>query len=82
MLVVTSSGLGLYCGRQRREKSPTLELIGAICATTVLPVTVLGRMEGNTGAVVIVSGLCVVAMLLALTVSARRRRKTAQQASI
>ena len=81
MLVVTSIGLGIYCGRQRRERPPTLELIGAICATTVLPVTVLGRMEGNTGAVVIVSGLCVVAMLLALRLTARRHRKTTQQAS-
>ena len=46
LLAVTSLGLGIYCGRQRRKRAPKLELCGAIFATTVLPVSVLGRMEG------------------------------------
>jgi apolipoprotein N-acyltransferase len=44
----------------------TLELLSGIALTTVLPVVVLGRMEGNTGAVVILSLLCAAAALLGL----------------
>ena len=81
LLAVTSLGLGIYCGRQRRKRAPKLELCGAICATTVLPVSVLGRMEGNTGAVVIVGGLCVVAALLGLRLSSLRRGKAPEEAA-
>ena len=79
LLAVTSLGLGIYCGRQRRKRAPKLELCGAICATTVLPVSMLGRMEGNTGAVVIVGGLCVVAALLGLRLSLLRRGKAPEE---
>jgi len=82
LLSLTSIGLGVYCARQTRKRPPRLELIGAICATTVLPVSLIGRMEGNTGAVVIVSGLCVAVALLTLRLaSSRRRRAEAQPVS-
>ncbi len=79
-LSLASIGLGLYAARQRMSRPPQLELIGAVCATTVLPVTLLGRMEGNTGAVVIVSGLCVASSLIALRLSTNRRNRVAKNA--
>ncbi len=78
MLSIAALGLGIYCGRKPSKRPPTMELIGAVCATTVLPVTLLGRMEGNTGAVVIVSGLTVVVALLARRLGAKLRRGSAQ----
>lgn len=78
MLSIAALGLGIYCGRKPSKRPPTMELIGAVCATTVLPVTLLGRMEGNTGAVVIVSGLTVVVALLARRLGAKLRRGNAQ----
>ena len=45
-----------------------LELICAAAATTVLPVVLFGRMEGNTGAVVIFFGLSTAAALLGLRI--------------
>ncbi len=78
MLSVAAIGLGVYCGYHSTKRPPTMELIGAICATTVLPVTLLGRMEGNTGAVVIVSGLTVLVALLARRISTRIRRANTQ----
>jgi len=78
MLSIAALGLGIFCGRKPSKRPPTMELIGAVCATTVLPVTLLGRMEGNTGAVVIVSGLTVVVALLARRLGAKLRRGNAQ----
>lgn len=78
MLSIAAFGLGIFCGRKPSKRPPTMELIGAVCATTVLPVTLLGRMEGNTGAVVIVSGLTVVVALLARRLGAKLRRGNAQ----
>ena len=78
MLSIAALGLGIYCGRKPSKRPPTMELIGAVCATTVLPVTLLGRMEGNTGAVVIVSGLTVVVALWARRLGAKLRRGSAQ----
>lgn len=78
MLSVAAILLGAYCGYRPYKRPPTMELIGAICATTVLPVTLLGRMEGNTGAVVIVSGIAVVCALLARRICARIRRANGQ----
>ena len=78
MLSIAAFGLGIFCGRKPSKRPPTMELIGAVCATTVLPVTLLGRMEGNTGAVVIVSGLTVVVALLARRLGAKLRRGSAQ----
>ncbi|MBL8636172.1 MAG: apolipoprotein N-acyltransferase [Myxococcales bacterium] len=78
MLSVAAILLGAYCGYRPHKRPPTMELIGAICATTVLPVTLLGRMEGNTGAVVIVSGITVVCALLARRICARIRRANGQ----
>ncbi len=78
MLSIAALGLGIFCGRKPSKRPPTMELIGAVCATTVLPVTLLGRMEGNTGAVVIVSGLTVVVALLARRLGAKLRRGSAQ----
>lgn len=78
MLSVAAILLGAYCGYRPHKRPPTMELIGAICATTVLPVTLLGRMEGNTGAVVIVSGITVVVALLARRICARIRRANVQ----
>lgn len=78
MLSSAAFGLGIFCGRKPSKRPPTMELIGAVCATTVLPVTLLGRMEGNTGAVVIVSGLTVVVALLARRLGAKLRRGNAQ----
>ena len=78
MLSIAALGLGIYCGRKPSKRPPTMELIGAVCATTVLLVTLLGRMEGNTGAVVIVSGLTVVVALLARRLGAKLRRGNAQ----
>ncbi len=77
-LSLASVGLGLYSARQRMSRAPQLELIGAICATTVLPVTLFGRMEGNTGAVVIVSGFCVASSLIALRLGTNRRNRIAK----
>lgn len=77
-LSIAAFGLGIFCGRKPSKRPPTMELIGAVCATTVLPVTLLGRMEGNTGAVVIVSGLTVVVALLARRLGAKLRRGNAQ----
>jgi hypothetical protein len=53
-----------------------LELLAAIALTTVLPVVLLGRMEGNTGAVVIFSGLCVLVATPALRLGTRWYRAT------
>lgn len=78
MLSIAAFGLGIFCGRKPSKRPPTMELIGAVCATTVLPVTLLGRMEGNTGAVVIVSGLTVVVAILARRLGAKLRRGNAQ----
>lgn len=78
MLSIAAFGLGIFCGRKPSKRPPTMELIGAVCATTVLLVTLLGRMEGNTGAVVIVSGLTVVVALLARRLGAKLRRGNAQ----
>lgn len=81
-LALASAGLGGYAGRQRMARAPQLELIGAICATTVLPVTLFGRMEGNTGAVVIVSGLCVLSSLIAVKWSSARRNRATKPSKV
>jgi apolipoprotein N-acyltransferase len=52
-----------------------LELILSIVATTVAPVVFFGRMEGNTGAVVILTALCTGVGLLALALASRRRAR-------
>jgi apolipoprotein N-acyltransferase len=51
-----------------------LELLLAIIATVVLPVVLFGRMEGNTGAVVILAGLAAVSGLFARRLSSRRAK--------
>ena len=51
-----------------------VELLAAMALTTVLPVVLLGRMEGNTGAVVILSGLGLAVAMPALRLGARLHR--------
>jgi hypothetical protein len=66
--------VGRRLGRRESKSAPTpgqLELFGAIALTTILPVVLFGRMEGNTGAVVIAAGLCVAVALPGLRLGAR-----------
>jgi hypothetical protein len=78
ILLLATTGIAVLVGRRlgRRESksAPTpgqLELFGAIALTTILPVVLFGRMEGNTGAVVIAAGLCVAVALPGLRLGAR-----------
>ena len=48
-----------------------LEVLWAVVLTTVAPVVFFGRMEGNTGAVVLLTLLCVGLALLAGRVTRR-----------
>ena len=81
LLSVGAAGLGAYAGQLRTKRPPILELGFAICLTTVVPVVVLGRMEGNTGAVVIVSGVAFLSALLALKLAAKWPRRTSAAAT-
>ena len=57
----------------------TLLLI--VAATTILPVVMFGRMEGNTGAVVITSGLAVSAGLFSLRLASRKPKTPPKQST-
>lgn len=68
LLMVAGAGLGALLKRQTAAASHSengthaagrLELLAATALVVVVPVVLLGRMEGNTGAVVILGGLCV-----------------------
>jgi hypothetical protein len=66
--------VGRRLGARRAKTAPPpgqLELVSAMALTTVLPVVLLGRMEGNTGAVVILSGLGLAVAMPALRLGAR-----------
>lgn len=72
--VVVAVLVGRRLGPRRAKTAPPpgqLELLAAMALTTVLPVVLLGRMEGNTGAVVILSGLCLAVAMPALRLGAR-----------
>jgi len=58
-----------------------IELLLAIAAVTIVPVVLFGRMEGNTGAVVILSALAAGSGLTALRLSLRRARPSAGSTS-
>ena len=58
-----------------------LELLAAIALVTVVPVVLLGRMEGNTGAVVILSGLCTAAAFTGLAIGRRAVRRALVRAA-
>ncbi|HNN92834.1 MAG TPA: apolipoprotein N-acyltransferase [Pseudomonadota bacterium] len=76
LLIVAGLAVGVWLGRKLAAQAEIvagrLELIVAIVATTVVPVVLFGRMEGNTGAVVILGGLATLAGLLGLRLGARR----------
>lgn len=75
--VAVAVAVGRHLGRRPNRGAPPpgqLELVSAVALTTVLPVVLLGRMEGNTGAVVILSGLCLAAATPALHLGARLHR--------
>lgn len=90
VLVLASGALGLWLGRRLsgshepppEDRTPSipgrLELMLAILATTVVPVVFFGRMEGNTGGVVILSCLASAVGLLGLRISTRFSKRTAQ----
>jgi hypothetical protein len=82
VVVIAAAAVALFVGRRlgpRAQPSAPppgqLEILGAIALLAILPVVMLGRMEGNTGAVVIVSGLCVAAALPALRLGGRLHGK-------
>lgn len=70
MLMAAAAAFGVYVARLKSKRSAALELLFAVCATTVLPVVLFGRIEGNTGAVV---GLTLFPLLAALVCGAGRR---------
>ena len=81
VLILAAAAVAVMIGRRlgaRPSKTAAvpgqLELLSAIALTTVVPVVLLGRMEGNTGAVVILGGLCLAAAAPALRLGARLRR--------
>ena len=81
VLILASVAVAVMIGRRlgaRPKKTAAapgqLELLSAIALTTVVPVVLLGRMEGNTGAVVILGGLCLAAAAPALRLGARLHR--------
>ena len=82
VLMLASVATGVWLGRTlahvQNIVAGRLELLVAISATTVAPVVLFGRMEGNTGAVVIVSGLAVFAGLRGIALGARLRRRASQ----
>ena len=78
VVVIAAAAVAVFVGRRLGRRTAAgapppgqLELLGAIALLAILPVVLLGRMEGNTGAVVIVSGLCVAAALPALRIGGR-----------
>ncbi len=82
VLSLAGLGVGLWLGRTfdhvQNIVAGRLELLVAIVATTVAPVVIFGRMEGNTGAVVIVSGLVALVGLRGIALGARLRRTPAK----
>lgn len=86
-LLVGALGLGIRIGRRLGAKNESgvvpgrMELLLAGAATTVLPVVLFGRMEGNTGAVVILYGLCAAGTLLGRRIGSRLPRPRPESAA-
>lgn len=84
VLMLTGFAVGVWLGRKVEAQAEIvagrLELLVAIVATTVVPVVLFGRMEGNTGAVVILGGLATLTGFLGLRLG-RRRAGPAKAAS-
>lgn len=55
------------------DKRPNarLEILTALSSVTIIPVILWGRMEGNTAAVVVVTGLCALCALLGESIALR-----------
>ncbi len=73
-LSLASLGLGVFLTWFKRRRSPKqassarpnlrAEIIAALLSVTTLPVVLVGQMEGNTGAVVILTLVCVLLAIL------------------